>query len=78
MARSSSRFGTHSRRSAPRPKLKLKPWDMAAGAVILEEAGGRLTDFTGKVFSIYGKEIVASNGPIHEEMLTVLREGTQR
>ncbi len=59
-------------------ELKLKPWDMAAGAVILEEAGGRLTDFTGKVFSIYGKEIVASNGPIHEEMLTVLREGTQR
>lgn len=59
-------------------ELKLKPWDMAAGVVILEEAGGRLTDFRGRAFSIYGREIVASNGPIHEEMLTVLREGTQR
>lgn len=59
-------------------ELKLKPWDMAAGAVILDEAGGRLTDFTGRPFSIYGKQIVASNGPIHEEMLKVLSEGTQR
>lgn len=53
-------------------ELKLKPWDMAAGVVILEEAGGRVTDFRGGAFSIYGREIVASNGPLHEEMLKVL------
>lgn len=56
-------------------ELKLHPWDMAAGVVILEEAGGRLTDFRGGMFSIYGKEIVASNGPIHDDMLKVLGEG---
>lgn len=59
-------------------ELKLKPWDMAAGAVILEEAGGRVTDFAGRAFSIYGNEIVASNGPIHEAMLKVLSEGNPR
>lgn len=59
-------------------ELKLKPWDMAAGVVILEEAGGRLTDFGGGTFSIYGKEIVASNGPIHDEMLAVLSGGTSQ
>ncbi len=53
-------------------ELKLQPWDTAAGVVILEEAGGRITDFTGQPFSIYGYEIVASNGLVHEEMLQVL------
>ena len=53
-------------------ELKLHPWDMAAGIVILQEAGGRVTDFKGGPLSIYGKEIVASNGIIHEEMLEVL------
>jgi myo-inositol-1(or 4)-monophosphatase len=50
----------------------LHPWDTAAGLVILEEAGGRVTDFAGKPFSIYGKQIVASNGKIHDEMVAVL------
>lgn len=53
-------------------ELKLHPWDMAAGSVIVVEAGGRLTDFGGHAFSIYGKELVASNGLVHEELLTVL------
>ena len=55
-------------------ELKLHPWDTAAGAVILQEAGGRVTDFNGRPFSIYGKEIVASNGLVHEEMLQVLSQ----
>jgi myo-inositol-1(or 4)-monophosphatase len=53
-------------------EMDLHPWDTAAGLVILEEAGGRLTDFAGNPFSIYGKQIVASNGAIHEEMVAVL------
>ncbi len=53
-------------------ELKLHPWDMAAGALIVQEAGGRVTDFSGAGFSIYGKELCASNGVIHDEMLAVL------
>ena len=54
-------------------EMDLHPWDTAAGLVILEEAGGRVTDFAGREFSVYGKQIVASNGKIHGEMLGVLR-----
>jgi myo-inositol-1(or 4)-monophosphatase len=53
-------------------EMDLQPWDTAAGLIILEEAGGRVTDFSGKHFSVYGKEIVASNGRIHEEIVDVL------
>jgi myo-inositol-1(or 4)-monophosphatase len=54
-------------------ELELHPWDTAAGALIAEEAGGRITDFSGGPFSIYRKEILVSNGRIHEEMLGVLK-----
>jgi myo-inositol-1(or 4)-monophosphatase len=54
-------------------ELNLQPWDTAAGRIILEEAGGRVTNFGGKVFSIYEKEILASNAHVHEEMLAVLK-----
>ncbi|HEX16248.1 MAG TPA: inositol monophosphatase [Deltaproteobacteria bacterium] len=56
-------------------ELKLKPWDVAAGAIIVEEAGGEVTDFDGNPPDIFGQEIVASNGLIHQEMLEVLKEG---
>jgi myo-inositol-1(or 4)-monophosphatase len=52
-------------------ELKLKPWDVAAGALILAEAGGALSDFSGKPFSILGSETLASNGGIHDEMVQV-------
>lgn len=55
-------------------EVKLNPWDMAAGAVILREAGGTLTDFEGRPLSIYRQELVASNGLLHPAMLDVLRE----
>ncbi|OQW33039.1 MAG: inositol monophosphatase [Nitrospira sp. SG-bin1] len=57
-------------------EVRLNPWDMAAGSVIVREAGGRLTDFSGKGLSIYGQELVASNGRIHEAMLAVLHQET--
>lgn len=53
-------------------ELNLSPWDTAAGALIVEEAGGRITDFTGGKFSNYKPQIVASNGLIHDRMLEVL------
>ena len=53
-------------------ELKLKQWDIAAGALIVTEAGGRLSDFSGNTFSIGGSETLASNGSIHAEMLTAL------
>ncbi|MFQ6037934.1 MAG: inositol monophosphatase family protein [Candidatus Aminicenantales bacterium] len=56
-------------------ELKLMPWDVAAGALIVEEAGGRMSDFKGQAFDIYGKETLASNGLIHEQMIAVLGMG---
>lgn len=53
-------------------ELGLNPWDTAAGVIIIEEAGGKITDFTGGNFSNYVKEILTSNGRIHGEMIDVL------
>jgi myo-inositol-1(or 4)-monophosphatase len=53
-------------------ELNLSPWDTAAGSLIVEEAGGRLTNFTGGKFSNYEPQIVASNGLIHARMIEVL------
>jgi myo-inositol-1(or 4)-monophosphatase len=50
-------------------ELDLQPWDTAAGTVIVEEAGGRVTDFSGNPFRVESKEILASNGQIHNEMV---------
>lgn len=55
-------------------EVALNPWDMAAGIVILEEAGGKVTNFKGEMHSIYEKELVASNGRLHQAMLTVLQQ----
>jgi len=52
---------------------RLKPWDCAAGKIIVEEAGGKLSDFSGKPFSIYGQQTLATNGRIHREMLSVMK-----
>jgi myo-inositol-1(or 4)-monophosphatase len=49
----------------------LKPWDVAAGAIILEEAGGRVTDFAGGPFASRQHQLLASNGRIHDEMLQI-------
>jgi len=54
-------------------ELKLKPWDVAAGVLIVKEAGGCVTDLEGGRFDILSGDVVASNGRIHEEMLEVLK-----
>ncbi|HUI11785.1 MAG TPA: inositol monophosphatase family protein [Bacteroidota bacterium] len=53
-------------------EVNLHPWDMAAGVLLVTEAGGTVSDFQGKPLSIYGKKVVASNGAIHRAMLDIL------
>jgi len=50
----------------------LNPWDMAAGILLIEEAGGRITSFDGSKYDIYNPPIIASNGLIHDVMMSVL------
>lgn len=54
---------------------KLQAWDSAAGFLIVEEAGGKVTDFTGKPYSPYQPHLLATNGLIHEELLHVIQGG---
>jgi myo-inositol-1(or 4)-monophosphatase len=56
-------------------ELKLKPWDMAAGALMVQEAGGRVSGFQNEEFSLSRSEILASNGLIHQQMVEVLKLG---
>jgi myo-inositol-1(or 4)-monophosphatase len=55
-------------------ELKLHAWDVAAGSLMITEAGGKVTDFKGQPFNIYSGEILASNGLVHQEMLQVIQE----
>lgn len=57
-------------------EMKLRPWDTAAGALIVEEAGGRLSDLAGNKFSIRGKETLASNDAIHDELVSTATAAT--
>jgi myo-inositol-1(or 4)-monophosphatase len=50
------------------------PWDLAAGALILEEAGGKVTDYRGGILNLEGREIVASNGALHAAMTKLTGE----
>lgn len=52
---------------------QLQPWDTAAGMLIVKEAGGVVTDFDNRPFGMHAKEILATNGLIHEAMLEVLK-----
>jgi len=53
-------------------EMKLKPWDLSAGAIIVREAGGRVTAWDGGPFVSASGEVVASNGIIHDEFLSEL------
>jgi myo-inositol-1(or 4)-monophosphatase len=59
-------------------ELRLGPWDVAAGALLVEEAGGRVTDLAGGPLDLAAPAVVASNGRIHDEMLEVLRQTAAR
>jgi myo-inositol-1(or 4)-monophosphatase len=53
----------------------LHPWDVAAGLLIVLEAGGKASKFDGGSTNIYDQEILVSNGLVHQEMLDVLQKG---
>jgi len=48
-------------------------WDVAAGALLAREAGGKVTDFAGKEWNLESKDILASNGVVHKELLKVIK-----
>lgn len=50
----------------------LKPWDTAAGSIIIKEAGGEITTFTGSPFNPFGSEVLASNGILHKSIMNNL------
>ena len=53
-------------------ELSLNPWDVAAGVLIIREAGGRVTGAAGKPYRLSERVLVASNGPLHSELLGAL------
>jgi myo-inositol-1(or 4)-monophosphatase len=53
---------------------KLNAWDSAAGFLLVEEAGGKVTDFKGEHYSPYQPHIVATNGKIHDELVEVIND----
>lgn len=54
---------------------QLQAWDSAAGFLIIEEAGGKVTDFEGNYYSPYQPHILATNGKIHDELRAVIKGG---
>lgn len=52
----------------------LQAWDVAAGALLVEEAGGRVTDYQGAPFDPFGREILASNGVLHPRLMDVIAD----
>jgi myo-inositol-1(or 4)-monophosphatase len=56
----------------------LNPWDMAAGVLLVTEAGGKWTDYSGAPSTVYNKQILATNGKIHKQMIAVLKKTMKR
>ncbi len=52
----------------------LNPWDMAAGVLLVTEAGGKWTDYLGLPSTVYNKQMLATNGLIHEQMIEILKK----
>lgn len=55
-------------------EFNLQPWDQAAGVLMVEEAGGRLSNFSGKPMNIYERQTLAANKNIHGEMLKIIKK----
>jgi myo-inositol-1(or 4)-monophosphatase len=53
----------------------LQAWDSAAGFLMVQEAGGNVTDFEGRPYSVYQPHLLATNGHIHEELLRIVAGG---
>jgi myo-inositol-1(or 4)-monophosphatase len=55
-------------------EYNLNPWDVAAGAFIVEQAGGKMTDFIGGDNYIFGKELISSNALVHDEIVNIIKK----
>ncbi len=55
-------------------EMNLNPWDICAGILLVEEAGGMVTDFNNQQIDMYTKKILATNGRIHQQMLDILQK----
>lgn len=55
-------------------EYNLKPWDVAAGTFIVQQSGGMVTDFRGGDDYIFGKEMIATNGNIHQEFTKIVND----
>ncbi len=58
-------------------ELNLSPWDIASGVLIVEEAGGKITDLSGKPMPLDRRELWASNGKIHQQLIELLKGKNQ-
>ena len=54
---------------------KLQAWDSAAGFLMVQEAGGKVTDYAGNDYSVYQPHLLATNGHIHDELLAIINGG---
>jgi myo-inositol-1(or 4)-monophosphatase len=59
-------------------EMRLKPWDTAAGWILVEEAGGVVTDLSGKPYFLESPSLVASNGVLHKELLEALDQASSK
>lgn len=59
-------------------EFRLKPWDMAAGALMVEEAGGKVTRMDGGPFSVFDRSVIVSNGAIHDKLLEKIQPATEK
>ncbi len=55
-------------------EFNLNPWDTAAGILLVEEAGGKVTDFSGSRYQLNSREVLASNGLIHDELVGLFND----
>jgi myo-inositol-1(or 4)-monophosphatase len=55
-------------------EFHLNPWDTAAGFLLVEEAGGRISDFSNRPFRLDSREVLASNGRIHDELVALFED----
>ena len=59
-------------------EMHLHPWDWGAGVLMVQEAGGQVSDLDGRPWSLETKGLLASNGPLHQSLRALLREARQR
>lgn len=57
-------------------EFRLKPWDTAAGVLMVEEAGGRVTTMDGRAYSVFERSLLASNDALYDKLLEVIEPKT--